>query len=1065
MNLMKRCTVSLSLALLIPAALMAQNNGSLRGQVTDPSGAAIPNASVTLTGPNNAVKVGQTDSSGNYAIAGLAPGQYTVRVMAPGFTLFEKNGLDLASGRVSNLDIPLSVQVEKQEVTVADTQQISIDPDKNAGALVLKGEDLDILPDDPDDLQADLLALAGPAAGPNGGQIFVDGFSNGQLPPKDSIREIRINSNPFSAEFDTSGYGRVEIFTKAGTDKFHGMVQMNYGDSIWNARNPFSANKPYYNTQNLNANLSGSVFKKVSLFMDFERRANKNSSLINGQLISPTDLVAQAYGVSVIQPNQLYRVSPRISYAITPSFTLDSRYNYNNVSSSNNGLGGTNIPNTPFFNGVNTTSAYQTQQNNQNVALTGTWVITPAAINESRFQFQHNYNTNTGDNPVVNISVGDAFTSGSNYPLTYTHNNNIEYQNYTSITHKTHFLKFGIRIRDAFQGSYTTNNFTGQFSWSSLAAYTNFLEGIAAGQTLGQVFAAGYEPFQYTQAAQLNGTPLLNVSQFDAGLFIQDDWKILPNVTLSPGLRYEIQNNVGDYTDFAPRIGLAWGIGPAQGRLKTPNTVLRAGYGWFYTRVPLGDTLNAERFNGMNQLSYTVNNPQFLSVPALEQIGYSSATAQSLCSASPGACAPTAGTGTIAQQYLTPYATASTIDIKDSNLRAPVQMQTALGVDRSLPKNMTISVNYINTRGLHQFQSVNINTPLPGTYIPASLSNPFAQGNYPYGPNAGVLNLYESGGVFEQNQLIVNMRVPLGSKFSLQGYYAYGHANASSGNPSNPYNFAMDYGRAPYDIRNRVQIEGTVTLPWKLRLNPNIAYQSAPPFNIVEGIDQYGTTNTGTARPAFAPAGFNTATCLPTTTTAGGASLSGEIADQGYACAATAYGNLIINAPISPATGLPTLPGYGTLKVIPINYGNAFGQFFVNMRVSRTWGFGERVTGNNNQRNQQQGQNQPGFGRGAGGPGGGGGGGRGGGGGFGGGGGGGRGGGGGGFGGGGDSSGQKFTLTAGLVVRNLFNTVNDSAPQGDLLSNRFDTPLNIVANGGNGVSANRRLELNLRFSF
>src|SRR5580658_10030435 len=147
MNFLKRCVPAYCLALLIPAALWAQNTGSLKGQVTDQSGAAIPNASVTLTGPNNAVKVAQTDSSGNYSVVGLAGGQYTVRVMAPGFTLFEKT---------------------------------AIDPDKNAGALVLKGEDIDALPDDPDDLQADLLALAGPAAGPNGGQIFVDGFSNGQ---------------------------------------------------------------------------------------------------------------------------------------------------------------------------------------------------------------------------------------------------------------------------------------------------------------------------------------------------------------------------------------------------------------------------------------------------------------------------------------------------------------------------------------------------------------------------------------------------------------------------------------------------------------------------------------------------------------------------------------------------------------------------------------------------------------------------------------------------------------------------------------------------------------------
>src|SRR5580658_7467218 len=110
MNFLKRCVPAYCLALLIPAALWAQNTGSLKGQVTDQSGAAVPNASVTLTGPNNAVKVAQTDSSGNYSVNGLAAGQYTVRVMAPGFTLFEKPGLDLAPGRASTLDVPLSVE-------------------------------------------------------------------------------------------------------------------------------------------------------------------------------------------------------------------------------------------------------------------------------------------------------------------------------------------------------------------------------------------------------------------------------------------------------------------------------------------------------------------------------------------------------------------------------------------------------------------------------------------------------------------------------------------------------------------------------------------------------------------------------------------------------------------------------------------------------------------------------------------------------------------------------------------------------------------------------------------
>jgi hypothetical protein len=133
MNFTKRCALTFCLALVIPGALLAQTPGSLHGQVTDPSGAAVPNASVTLTGPNNTVKVGQTDDSGNYTVNGLPPGQYMLRVMAPGFTLFEKPGLDLSGGRATTLDIPLAVQVEKQEVTVADTQQIAIDPDKNVG--------------------------------------------------------------------------------------------------------------------------------------------------------------------------------------------------------------------------------------------------------------------------------------------------------------------------------------------------------------------------------------------------------------------------------------------------------------------------------------------------------------------------------------------------------------------------------------------------------------------------------------------------------------------------------------------------------------------------------------------------------------------------------------------------------------------------------------------------------------------------------------------------------------------------------------------------------------------
>ena len=120
--------------------------------------------------------------------------------------------------------------------------------------------------------------MAGPGAGPNGGQIYIDGFSGGQLPPKESIREIRINQNPFSAEYDRLGFGRIEILTKPGTDKLRGSFMFTDGDGIFNSRNPFSNNKPDFSTRMCSANLGGSLAKKASFFMDFNRRDIQNNA-------------------------------------------------------------------------------------------------------------------------------------------------------------------------------------------------------------------------------------------------------------------------------------------------------------------------------------------------------------------------------------------------------------------------------------------------------------------------------------------------------------------------------------------------------------------------------------------------------------------------------------------------------------------------------------------------------------------------------------------------------------------------------------------------------------------
>jgi hypothetical protein len=357
-----------------------------------------------------------------------------------------------------------------------------------------------------------------------------------------------------------------------------------------------------------------------------------------------------------------------------------------------------------------------------------------------------------------------------------------------------------------------------------------------------------------------------------------------------------------------------------------------------------------------------------------------------------------------------------------------------------------VSIQYLNTRGIHQLRTVNINTPVLGTY-----SGP-GTGLYPLGSAAGIYDLYSGSGVFKQQQLIINSNARINSRISLFGYYAYGHVNTDVvGAPSNPYNFAADYGRAGYDIRHRFSVNGSLLLPFGVRVSPNILVQSAPPFNVTQGVDQLGDTQFNT-RPAFAPAGFSAAPC------------TAKLAQSLATCLAqTSLGNFVINPPAG-------------LTPIPANYFDAFGRLDINARISRTWGFGEKNTTPADQRAARDGQQRgPGFGEAAGGRGGGPGGGgpRGGGGGPRGGGGGPGGGGMGGFG-GGESSGKKYSVTLGIFFHNLINTVNPSAPDGNLLSPTFDKVRSIGGGGfggfdrggGGGAQAfNRRIDLSLRFSF
>src|SRR6202142_163512 len=288
------------------------STGIIRGSVTDPSGAAVADTSIIVTSASGQTLGATTGHLGAYEVQALAPGTYKVEAVAKGFALYEKDGVAVQAGQTLTIDIRLALEVEKEKVTVsAEAPTVNVNPENNAGAIVISGKALDALSDDPDELQSDLQALAGPSAGPNGGQMYIDGFTAGQLPPKSSIREIRINQNPFSSEYDKLGYGRIEIFTKPGTDKLHGQFSVVGNDSAFNSPTPFGGVPPPYESVQYQGNVSAAINKKSSFFANVERRNTNDLSAIYTTVLHPATLLPVQDIQSIANPRQRTNIGPR----------------------------------------------------------------------------------------------------------------------------------------------------------------------------------------------------------------------------------------------------------------------------------------------------------------------------------------------------------------------------------------------------------------------------------------------------------------------------------------------------------------------------------------------------------------------------------------------------------------------------------------------------------------------------------------------------------------------------------------------------------------------------------
>src|SRR5436305_9661547 len=581
MTLTKLKPVFTLLSIFFCAASLAQvPNGTLTGKVADQTGAVIPGATVTVTSAAGKEASATTGPEGGFHIDSLAPGTYNVVANATGFAPLTQPAVVISADLPVNLNLTLQIQTqeEKVHVEVAEGQtQLDVGASSNASSLIIKGKDLEALSDDPDELQSELQALAGPSAGPNGGQIYIDGFTGGQLPPKSSIREIRVNQNPFSAQYDKLGYGRIEVFTKPGSDKFHGQFFFNDSNSVFNSRNPFvSTPKPTYNTDIFDGNFGGPINKKASFFIDASRRNIDEFAAINATILDSNFLPAH-FTESVPNPRTRSSFSPRFDFQLSQSNTLTVRYHLTHDTDRNAGLSQFSLP----------SEAYNSNETEHSLQISDSQILSPKAVNETRFRWEHDTSHQLPVSGASAIQVQGAFTTGGNSEgVVRDTENNYEFQNYTSIPHGNHLIKFGARVRALDESNFANPNFNGTTVFSPVVdSNGQLVSALGVYQTAVQNPNACSQSGSSSCPSQIkisSGQPLLQFNAIDAGLYAEDEWRARPNLSLTYGLRFESQNNIHDHADFAPRLGVAWGIG-SDGRA-APKLVLRAGFGMFYNR-------------------------------------------------------------------------------------------------------------------------------------------------------------------------------------------------------------------------------------------------------------------------------------------------------------------------------------------------------------------------------------------------------------------------------------------------------------------------------------------------
>ena len=760
------------------AVMMLQSSPrgvAVTGVVQDQTGAVIPGAQVLLTigGSDKAEQSAVTDAGGTFRFERVAPGTYDVRTDFPGFKPNLAH-LRVAARAPAPITVVMQIEGVTQEVSVSGGgAQASASAASNLNAITIDEDALDDLPVlDQDIVGAMSRFLDSSAIGTGGTTLLVDGVEvNALTLSASAVQQIKINQDPYSAEFMRPGRGRIEIVTKPGGKDYTGAFNIRFRDSALYARNAFASTVPPQQRRIFEGTFGGPVpdTQKTNFMLSGSYDAEDNQANIYAE--TPAGIVQ----ANAPNPNRHMLIAGTWNHQQGDNHTQSIRFSHLNDKNTNQGIGGVNLPEAAFNHLNREDEATFTQQT----------VVSSRLLHEVKFLFGVENEPRTSVNAAPRIVVLDAFTGGGAQADSLRTEHHFTLVDAVTWSPPSHTVKMGINIPDwSWRGNFDRTNTGGTFYFSTLADYT-------AGR-----------PYAFIQQAGDGETHFLEKV---VGAFIQDEIRPRNDLSLDFGLRYDWQNYFHDTNNFAPRVSFAYAAG------ETTRTVIRGGAGVFYDRTGPGPIQDLLRYDGFHLQRYVLTDPGYPS-PLL-----------------PG---QTLGAQPSSLVRLAPDAT------------IPYTLQYSAGIERQLRARTTLAVNFIGSRGYDLFRSRDLNAPPP----PLFAARP--------DPTRAVVREIESAGTMRTASVQVTLRGQVTRRFNGSLEYNFGRAMNDTGGigwmPPNSYDLSLEYARADFNQRHRLEMFGTLTAGAAGNFGVSGSLATGRPYSLTLGQDVFNT-GVANARPAGVP--------------------------------------------------------------------------------------------------------------------------------------------------------------------------------------------------------------------